>query len=89
MTHRPTLEPPKPTLFRSLVRLAAPRDGDPLIGDLEEEYRLVASEAGPAQALWHLWSQTLRSLPPLLWERGRVAVGTCRPVATGLVALVV
>jgi putative ABC transport system permease protein len=59
-----------PRLAAWLARLATPpQDREPLLGDLEEEFRSLAEENGRARARSFYWSQVLRSLGPSLARR--------------------
>jgi predicted permease len=67
MTRRP------PALASWLVsRITPPEDRDPLLGDLEEEYRRLLARDGPATARRFYWGEALRALGPGLRRRLRV-----------------
>jgi hypothetical protein len=47
------------------------RDREMLLGDLEEEYALLASTLPPRKASRWYWNQVIRSAAPLLWANIR------------------
>ena len=59
-----------PRLAAWLVRRATPpSDREPLLGDLEEEYRRIADEEGKSSARRFYWSEACRALVPGLRRR--------------------
>lgn len=84
---------PRPSpLATALLRLCTvPGDRAAILGDLEEEYRELAATR-PSRAAQHYWSQTLRSVAPLLvWRlcvasRLRAVVGVVAGSATAIVS---
>ena len=52
-------------LLRSVV---SERHLEPVLGDLEEEYGMVAASRPPAAAAAWYWSQVCRSVVPLAWS---------------------
>jgi hypothetical protein len=48
----------------------SPENCDSLVGDLEERYRLICKKFGRRRADFWYWSQTVRSLGPIVWAWG-------------------
>jgi hypothetical protein len=44
-----------------------PKDCDALVGDLEERYQKIHAKFGGRRAHFWYWSQTIRSVGPIVW----------------------
>jgi hypothetical protein len=45
-----------------------PKDCDAIVGDLEERYRSIRKKFGVRRANFWYWSQTIRSVGPIVWQ---------------------
>jgi hypothetical protein len=61
-----------PATAHFLLRLVvASKSQEDVLGWIEERYRLDVQKFGPRRAKQLFWSQTLRSIGPLVWEKVR------------------
>jgi hypothetical protein len=44
---------------------------DALVGDLDERYRLIRTKFGKRKAYLWYWTQTIRSVGPIVWAWGK------------------
>jgi hypothetical protein len=59
------LPPSTPEFF--LYLFMTPANCDALVGDLEERYKLIRKKFGRRRANFWYWTQTVRSLGPIVW----------------------
>ena len=51
-----------------------PQNGDALVGDLEERYKLINKKFGRRRANFWYWTQTVVSLGPIVWAWAKKVV---------------